>query len=74
MKTTINPVEEASRAGAWSSSWHRVGDGRWSGVVTARNGSEFDIDEVADGWRSIVDDRPVKDRSLEALVRKLVDG
>jgi hypothetical protein len=65
-----NPVALCSSAGVTASGWIKVGDGRWRGWITAADGTELEIEELAaDHWRSVSDGTVAK--SLELLLAQL---
>ena len=54
---TFKPVEVASAAGAKSSGWTKVGDGRWTGTVTDVRGQSYEVVELPTGtWRVVDED------------------
>lgn len=75
-KTSVGafmPTEIASSAGGRSSSWHKLGDGPWTGTVVAEGGAELQVEELASGWK-VTDEsgRSTTGRDLEQLLAKVI--
>jgi hypothetical protein len=70
-----DPVQVALSAGAKSSSWLRLGDGRWSGSVIDDRDREHLIDEVAGPrWRSTreTDGKKTEAPTLKTLLGRIL--
>ena len=67
----LEPVTVASAAGAKSSGWLKLGDGRWDGNVTDDRGQHYHVVELATGsWRVVDEDGEiVNGRTLEQALK-----
>lgn len=69
---TCEPSKEASAGGSRFSSFHKTGDGPWTGTVTDADGVEYPVLQMIDGWKHPNENGNVTARTLVALVTKLV--
>ena len=73
-KTQFNPTDIASAAGAKSSGWLKVGDGRWNGTVTDVREQHYEVVELPSGtWRVVDEDGeivngPTLERALKVAL------
>jgi hypothetical protein len=67
----LDPVTVASKAGARSSGWLKLGDGRWTGTVTDVREEHYEVVEMPTGsWRVIDEDGEIVNApSLERVLK-----
>jgi hypothetical protein len=69
----FQPTEIASAAGGRGSSWHKLGEGPWTGTVFTEDGAELAVEEMASQWK-VIDETGTahQGRDLEQLLRRVL--